>query len=198
MDLALTVLTLPLWGPLVLVLAVVVRLKLGSPVFFRQLRPGFRTRPFNLIKFRTMTDQRDANGALLPDHVRLTPFGRFLRSTSLDEIPELLNILRGEMSLVGPRPLLMQYLDRYSPRQARRHDVPPGLTGWCQINGRNALSWDEKFELDVWYVEHRSIWLDIKILFRTTLSVLKREGISAPGAATMPEFMGGGPHHSNS
>ena len=178
------------WVPVLLVLAVVVRRKLGSPVFFRQQRPGLEGKPFYLRKFRTMTDARDASGALLPDAERLTPFGRWLRSSSLDELPELLNVLKGEMSLVGPRPLLMQYLDRYTARQARRHEVPPGITGWAQINGRNAISWEEKFELDVWYVENRSVWLDLKILFLTFFKVFRREGISAPGSATAPEFMG--------
>jgi lipopolysaccharide/colanic/teichoic acid biosynthesis glycosyltransferase len=187
-DLAAVILTAPLWLPLVALLAVLVRVKLGSPVFFRQKRPGRREAIFELIKFRTMTDARDAAGDLLPDAVRLTFFGKWLRGTSLDELPELLNVLRGEMSLVGPRPLLVQYLERYSPEQKRRHEVPPGLTGWAQINGRNALSWDEKFKLDVWYVDHRSFWLDVRILFRTVWQVVSRQGISAPGDATMPEF----------
>ena len=187
-DLSAVVLTAPLWLPVLLVLAVLVRLKLGSPVFFRQRRPGYREEIFELTKFRTMTDARDTKGELLPDAVRLTPFGRWLRSTSLDELPELLNVLRGEMSLVGPRPLLVQYLPRYSPEQRRRHDVPPGLTGWAQVNGRNALSWEEKFKLDVWYADHRSFWLDLRILSRTVWQVIAREGISAPGDATMPEF----------
>lgn len=188
-DLLLIVLGLPFWLPLLAVLALFVRLKLGSPVFFTQARPGFKGRLFELIKFRTMTNARDAQGQLLPDAERLTPFGRWLRGTSLDELPELLNVLKGEMSLVGPRPLLPQYLSRYSPEQARRHDVPPGITGWVQVKGRNALGWEEKFKLDVWYVDHHSLWLDIKILFLTVRSVVLREGISAPGEATMPEFM---------
>ncbi len=187
-DFAAVILTAPLWLPLLGGLAVLVRLKLGAPVFFRQKRPGHREAIFELIKFRTMTDARDAAGELLPDATRLTPFGKWLRSTSLDELPELFNVLKGEMSLVGPRPLLVQYLARYSPEQKRRHDVPPGLTGWVQVNGRNALSWDDKFRLDVWYVDHRSLWLDIRILFRTVWQVLSRQGISAPGDATMPEF----------
>lgn len=187
-DLAAVILTAPFWLPLVAVLAVLVRVKLGSPVFFRQKRPGHREAIFELIKFRTMTDARDETGRLLPDVIRLTPFGKWLRGTSLDELPELINVLRGEMSLVGPRPLLVQYLSRYSSEQKRRHEVPPGLTGWAQINGRNALSWDEKFQLDVWYVDHRSFGLDLSILFRTVWQVVSRQGISAPGDATMPEF----------
>lgn len=167
-----------------------VRRKLGSPAFFRQVRPGMHGQPFEMVKFRTMTDARGADGALLPDADRLTPFGRFLRSSSLDELPELWNVLKGEMSLVGPRPLLMEYLPLYSPQQARRHEVRPGITGWAQVNGRNALGWDDKFKLDVWYVDHRSLWLDIKILWLTVKKVLVREGISAAGEATMPRFTG--------
>jgi lipopolysaccharide/colanic/teichoic acid biosynthesis glycosyltransferase len=180
----------PLWLPVLAVLALLVRAKLGSPVLFRQKRPGMDARIFELIKFRTMTDARDARGNLLPDAARLTPFGRWLRSSSLDELPELLNVLRGEMSLVGPRPLLVQYLERYSPVQRRRHEVPPGITGWAQVNGRNALSWEEKFALDVWYVDNRSLWLDVRILALTVGQVVFRRGISAPGEATMPEFVG--------
>ena len=187
-DLAAVILTAPLWVPLVAVLAALVRVKLGSPVFFRQKRPGHREAIFELIKFRTMTDERDETGRLMADDRRLTPFGKWLRGTSLDELPELINVLKGEMSLVGPRPLLVQYLARYSPEQKRRHEVPPGLTGWAQINGRNALSWEEKFKLDVWYVDHRSFGLDLRILFRTVWQVISRQGISAPGDATMPEF----------
>ena len=168
-----------------------VRRKLGSPAFFRQVRPGMHGQPFEMVKFRTMTDASGADGALLPDADRLTPFGRFLRASSLDELPELWNVLKGEMSLVGPRPLLMEYLPLYSPQQARRHEVRPGITGWAQVNGRNALGWDEKFKLDVWYVDHRSLWLDIKILWLTVKKVLVREGISAAGEATMPRFTGG-------
>ena len=182
----LLVLALPL-----LLLALLVRTKLGSPVFFRQTRPGLHGKPFEMVKFRTMTDARGPDGALLPDADRLTPFGRFLRASSLDELPELWNVLKGEMSLVGPRPLLMEYLPLYSPQQARRHEVRPGITGWAQVNGRNALGWDEKFKLDVWYVDHRSLWLDIKILWLTVKKVLVREGISAAGEATMPRFTGG-------
>lgn len=170
-----------------------IRCKLGSPVFFRQTRPGLHGRPFNMVKFRTMTDARDQDGVLLPDAVRLTQFGRFLRAASLDELPELWNVLKGDMSLVGPRPLLMEYLPLYSPEQARRHQVRPGITGWAQINGRNALSWDEKFALDVWYVDHHTLWLDIKILWLTVRKVLVREGISSAGEATMSKFTGSKP-----
>jgi len=173
-----------------LVLALLVRVKLGKPVLFAQIRPGMHGKPFRMVKFRTMTDARGSDGILLPDAARLTPFGRFLRATSLDELPELWNVLKGDMSLVGPRPLLMEYLSLYTAEQARRHDVRPGVTGWAQINGRNALSWEEKFALDVWYVEHRSFALDIKILWRTARKVLVREGISAAGEATMSKFTG--------
>lgn len=167
-----------------------VRRKLGSPAFFRQVRPGLHGRPFEMVKFRTMTDARGPDGALLPDAERLTPFGRFLRATSLDELPELWNVLKGDMSLVGPRPLLMEYLPLYSPEQARRHEVRPGITGWAQVNGRNAIGWEDKFTLDVWYVDHRTLWLDVKILWLTVKKVLVREGISAAGEATMPTFKG--------
>lgn len=182
---ALLILALPL-----LALALLVRIKLGKPVLFAQIRPGMHGKPFRMVKFRTMTDARGADGALLPDAERLPSFGRFLRATSLDELPELWNVLKGDMSLVGPRPLLMEYLPLYSKEQARRHDVRPGVTGWAQINGRNALSWEEKFELDVWYVAHQSFALDIKILWRTARKVLVREGISAAGEATMSRFTG--------
>jgi lipopolysaccharide/colanic/teichoic acid biosynthesis glycosyltransferase len=178
--------------PVLLLLALAVRCTMGLPVFFLQERPGLGARPFRMIKFRTMTDERDLWGRLLPDEERLTPVGRILRNTSLDELPELLNVLKGEMSLVGPRPLLMHYLDRYSPEQYRRHEVPPGITGWAQVNGRNAISWEEKFKLDVWYVDNRSMGLDVKILAMTFMKVLKREGISQAGQATMEEFMGNG------
>lgn len=177
-------------SPLFLVLLGAVYWKMGRPVIFTQLRPGLNGRPFKMYKFRTMTEERDSEGNLLPDEERLTPLGRFLRETSLDELPELFNVLKGDMSLVGPRPLLMQYLDRYAPEQARRHEVKPGITGWAQINGRNAITWEEKFVLDVWYVDNWSLWLDMKILAMTVVKVLKREGISAAGEATMPEFMG--------
>jgi len=189
-DVILTAFALVLLSPVLVVLAVLVRWRLGSPVLFRQQRPGLHGRAFTLLKFRTMTDARDAAGNLLPDEQRLTSFGRFLRRTSLDELPELLNVLKGDMSLVGPRPLLMQYLDRYTPDQMRRHEVKPGITGWAQIKGRNALSWEEKFALDVWYVDHLSLWLDLKIILLTVWKVLRREGISQEGFATMPEFMG--------
>ncbi len=167
-----------------------VRRKLGSPVLFTQVRPGLHGQPFRMVKFRTMTDARDASGALLPDAQRITPFGRFLRASSLDELPELWNVLRGEMSLVGPRPLLMEYLQLYSPEQARRHEVRPGITGWAQVNGRNAISWADKFALDVWYVDNRTLWLDVHILWLTVRKVLVRDGISAAGEATMPKFEG--------
>ena len=181
----LTIFSLPL-----LVLVGLVRIRLGSPVFFTQVRPGRGGRLFRLIKFRTMTDARGPNGELLPDADRLTPFGRMLRSTSLDELPELWNVIKGEMSLVGPRPLLVEYLPRYSPVQARRHDVRPGITGWAQVNGRNAISWEEKFKLDTWYVDNQGFWLDLRILWLTLRKVVVREGISAPGDATMPPFTG--------
>jgi sugar transferase EpsL len=177
-------------APLMMASATAVALSMGRPILFRQKRPGRGGRPFEILKFRTMLDTRDASGRPRPDAERLTRVGRFLRATSLDELPELWNVLCGDMALVGPRPLLMQYLERYSPRQARRHEVRPGLTGWAQVNGRNALSWDEKFELDIWYVDHRSLCLDIQILARTALVVLGRSGISHEGEATMAEFMG--------
>ena len=175
--------------PLVL-LAWQVRRKLGNPVLFIQVRSGLNSKPFRLLKFRTMTNQRDANGELLPDAQRLTPFGRWLRNSSVDELPGLLNVLRGEMSFIGPRPLLMQYLPLYSPEQAHRHDVKPGFSGWAQINGRNAITWEEKFRLDVWYVDNQSFWLDLRIFVITIWKVLRREGISAPGEATMAPFTG--------
>ena len=175
-----------------LFLALFIRYRLGSPVFFQQVRPGRNGKPFSMFKFRTMTDACDESGQPLPDDQRLTRLGSFLRSTSLDELPELWNVLKGDMSLVGPRPLLMEYLPLYSPEQARRHEVRPGVTGWAQVNGRNALSWDEKFKLDVWYVDNQSLWLDIKILFLTVKKVLVREGISADGEATMSKFKGPG------
>lgn len=184
LDLALALPGLVLLSPVLLLTALCVRLLLGPGVLFRQVRPGLYGRPFTILKFRTM---RAGPGT---DAERLTPFGRFLRGTSLDELPELLNVLAGDMSLVGPRPLLMQYLPRYTREQARRHEVPPGITGWAQVNGRNAQTWEERFALDVWYVDNRSLALDLRILARTVLAVLRRQGISAPGAATMPEFMG--------
>ena len=184
-SIALIMLATPL-----LVLALLIRHKLGSPVLFRQVRPGLHGRPFTMVKFRTMTDQCGVDGTLLPDAQRLTPFGRFLRTSSLDELPELWNVLRGDMSLVGPRPLLMAYLPLYTSEQARRHEVRPGITGWAQVNGRNAISWEEKFALDVWYVDSRSLWLDLLILWRTLRKVLVRDGISAVGEATMTTFSG--------
>lgn len=190
LDLTLAGIALVLFSPVLTAIALFVRIKLGSPVLFRQQRPGLHGKPFTLLKFRTMNDARDPDGNLLPDEQRLTPFGQFLRRTSLDELPELFNVLRGEMSLVGPRPLLMQYLERYTSEQMRRHEVKPGITGWAQVNGRNALSWEEKFALDVWYVDHLSFWLDLKIILLTIWKVLRREGISQDGFATMPEFMG--------
>ncbi len=189
-DLLVALFAMVLFFPVLLVVALLVQVKLGSPVLFRQQRPGLNGKPFTIYKFRTMTDARDAAGQLLPDAERLTKFGRFLRSTSLDELPELFNVLKGEMSLVGPRPLLMQYLDRYTLQQARRHEVRPGITGWAQINGRNAITWEQKFELDVWYVDHVSLALDIKIIVLTVWKTLRREGISQPGQDTMQEFMG--------
>lgn len=179
-----------LLAPFLAFAAAMVRLRMGKPVLFAQMRPGLHGAPFRMYKFRTMRDAVGADGLPLPDADRLTPFGRFLRSTSLDELPGLWNVLRGEMSLVGPRPLLMEYLPRYSVEQARRHDVRPGLTGWAQVNGRNALSWEEKFALDVWYVDNRSLMLDLRILWLTVLKVLRRDGISAEGDATMPKFEG--------
>lgn len=191
-DIVLTVCGLLLLSPAILLLMLLVRIKLGTPIFFTQIRPGLQGKLFRMIKFRTMTGARDPDGQLLPDAERLTPFGHFLRASSLDELPELWNVLMGDMSLVGPRPLLMEYLPLYSPEQARRHDVRPGITGWAQVNGRNAISWEEKFKLDVWYVDNRSLWLDIKILWLTVRKVLMREGINAAGEATMPGFMGSG------
>lgn len=173
-------------------LAIVIRLRLGSPVLFRQVRPGLHGRPFTMIKFRSMTDEHAADGKLLPDAQRQTSLGRFLRATSLDELPELWNVLKGEMSLVGPRPLLMDYVPLYTPEQARRHEVRPGITGWAQINGRNAIRWEEKFALDVWYVDHQSLALDVRILWRTVTRVLGRKGINADGEATVSRFTGSG------
>jgi len=176
--------------PVMVIIGLLVCFKMGWPPFFSQQRPGLGGRPFTMYKFRTMSDIKDGNGRLLPDAQRLMPFGRFLRATSLDELPELWNVLKGEMSLVGPRPLLMEYLPLYSSEQARRHDVRPGITGWAQVNGRNALSWEEKFALDVWYVDHQSIALDVKILWMTLRAVLRRDGIAATGHETMPRFKG--------
>lgn len=190
LDLALTIVGGAILLPFLLLIALAVYLTMGRPVLFCQRRPGLRGEPFELYKFRTMREIKDEQGRLLPDSERLTRFGRFLRSLSMDELPELWNVLRGEMSLVGPRPLLMQYLERYTPEQARRHEVLPGITGWAQINGRNALTWEDKFRFDVWYVDNRTLWLDIKILFITLWKAIKREGISQQGHATAEEFMG--------
>jgi sugar transferase EpsL len=190
LDIVLVLLAAPIWVPLLAIIAVLVRLKLGAPVFYSQERPGLGARPFRLVKLRTMTDTRDATGAHLPDADRLTTFGRALRSTSLDELPELWSVLRGDMSLVGPRPLLTRYLPRYSERHRRRHEVRPGITGLAQVSGRNAITWAEKLDLDVTYVERCSLALDARILWRTLRSVVRREGITAEGAATMPEFTG--------
>jgi len=189
-DLLITVPALVLLTPVILIVALLVRLSLGKPVLFLQRRPGLRGRPFTLFKFRTMIDARDPSGRLLPDSERLTHFGRFLRESSLDELPELLNVLKGDMSLVGPRPLLMQYLGRYTPEQMRRHKVRPGLTGWAQINGRNTITWEDKFALDCWYVDNLSLRLDLRILWRTIGVVARREAISQEGHATMTEFPG--------
>ncbi len=189
-DICLSSIALLLLSPAIICVAVLVHIKLGSPVFFRQVRPGLHGKLFNMIKFRTMLDAVDENGDVLPDEVRLTSFGKLLRSTSLDELPGLWCVLKGDMSLVGPRPLLVEYLPLYSPDQARRHEVRPGITGWAQVNGRNAISWEDKFKLDVWYVNNQSLWLDIKILLLTVWKVLRRDGISAEGDATMPRFTG--------
>jgi|SRR5271157_3783534 len=189
-DLTITSLGLIILSPIILMSAILVRIFLGTPVLFRQTRPGYKGKPFTVYKFRTMTDARDGQGNLLPDDIRLTRFGKFLRSSSLDELPELFSILRGEMSLVGPRPLLMEYLLLYSPEQMRRHDVHPGLTGWAQVHGRNATGWQTRFKLDVWYVDHWSFWLDIKIMFMSLWKVIQREGINQPGQATTEYFKG--------
>ncbi len=189
LDVVVSAVSLVLLSPVMVVVAVAVWLE-GRPVFFRQQRPGYKGIPFFALKFRSMIDKRDEQGRLLPDGERITPLGAFLRRSSLDELPQFWNVLRGDMSLVGPRPLLVQYLDRYTPEQARRHSVPPGITGWTQVNGRNDLAWEKKLALDVWYVDHWSFWLDLRILGMTVWKVLKGEGISAEGSATMPEFMG--------
>ncbi len=189
-DLLVTSLALILLSPLILIIAILARLLLGMPILFRQQRPGYKGRPFAIYKFRTMTDARDSHGILLPDSARLTRFGAFMRSLSLDELPELFNILRGDMSVVGPRPLLMEYLPRYSPEQMRRHDAHPGLTGWAQVNGRNATDWPTRFALDVWYVDHWSFWLDMKIILLTIWKVIRRENVNQPGQATVEYFMG--------
>jgi len=189
-DLVLMLVLAPVLIPVLILIALLVAVFLGRPVIFKQERAGYKGKPFTLYKFRSMTDGRDKRGNLLPDEDRLTKFGKFLRASSLDELPELWNVLRGEMSIVGPRPLLVAYLTRYNPEQARRHDVLPGITGWAQVNGRNNVSWEIKFELDVWYVDHWSVWLDIETLFLTLVKVFTREGINMPGNATATEFMG--------
>jgi lipopolysaccharide/colanic/teichoic acid biosynthesis glycosyltransferase len=184
------ILALVLLAPLLVIVAVLVKVFLGSPILFRQSRPGCHGKPFTCLKFRTMTEARDAEGRLLPDANRMTAFGRFLRTSSIDEFPELINVIRGEMSLVGPRPLLPQYLERYTPEQMRRHEVKPGITGWAQVNGRNALDWEEKFALDLWYLDNQSLWVDFRILARTAWQVFRRDGIAKSGYVTMPEFLG--------
>jgi sugar transferase EpsL len=189
LDLALAIPASLILSPVLLIISLLVWINYGTPIIFRQRRPGYRAKPFWIYKFRTMTDSRDENKNLLPDEQRLTRLGKFLRSTSLDELPEMINVLKGEMSIVGPRPLLLRYLERYSPEQARRHAVLPGITGWAQVNGRNALTWEEKFNLDVWYVDHWSFWLDLRIIFLSIIKTLQQEGINQPGQATAEEFM---------
>ena len=190
LDVLFAILALCAFAPIIAVIAFYVRINLGQPIIFSQKRPGQNGEPFTIFKFRTMTHDRDAQGRVSPDADRLTSFGRFLRTTSLDELPELFNVLRGEMSVVGPRPLLMRYLSLFTPEQARRHEIKPGITGWAQINGRNAITWEERFKLDTWYVDHASLWLDVRILGLTLWALLTRKGINQPGQATMKEFMG--------
>jgi sugar transferase EpsL len=189
-DVLFSIILLIILSPAILIIILLVGLMLGSPVLFRQTRPGYKGKPFVIYKFRSMTAEKDAEGNLLPDAKRLTRFGQFLRNTSLDELPELFNVIKGEMSLVGPRPLLMEYLPLYTPEQARRHEVKPGITGWAQINGRNTLDWDKRFEMDLWYIDHWSLGLDCKILFLTIFKVLRREGINAEGQVAMAKFIG--------
>lgn len=189
-DIVVSLLILITTSPLVFLMVILIRINLGSPVIFKQQRPGLNEVPFNLYKFRTMTNERDINGHLLADGQRLTPFGRFLRKLSIDELPQFINVLKGDISLIGPRPLLMEYLPLYTEEQTKRHEVKPGITGWAQINGRNAISWEEKFKLDVWYVEHQSFLLDLKILFLTLVKVIKSEGINQQGSATIERFKG--------
>lgn len=189
-DLAISIVGMMTLALPMLFVILLVRCKLGSPVFFRQVRPGLHGKPFEIVKFRTMTSELGADGKLLPDALRLTSFGRFMRATSLDELPGLWNVFKGDMSLVGPRPLLMEYLPLYTPEQARRHEERPGITGWAQVNGRNAISWEDKFKLDVWYVDNQSLWLDFRILWMTVRKVLVRDGINSAGEATMPRFTG--------
>lgn len=190
LDIVIAATALVLLSPIMVVVAVLVRINLGSPILFRQIRPGLGSKPFCMVKFRTMKDSKDASGTLLSDAERLTRFGKFLRAASLDELPELWNVLKGEMSLVGPRPLLMDYVPLYSPEQYRRHEMRPGITGWAQVNGRNALDWPSRFALDVWYIDNWSLWLDFKILLMTVQKVILRQGISAEGEATMSSFKG--------
>lgn len=190
LDRLVAAIALLIFSPIMLLVAIAIYMRMGSPILFTQLRPGKDGKIFTFYKFRTMTSDRDAQGNLLPDAQRLTPFGQFLRQTSLDELPQLWNVLKGDMSFVGPRPLIVKYLERYTPEQARRHQVKPGITGWVQVNGRNALSWEEKFKLDVWYVDNWTLWLDLKILFLTVFKVLQQEGISQEGYATSEEFLG--------
>ena len=194
-DIIATSATILILSPVIITAALIVRLKMGVPVFFKQERPGLHGKPFIIYKFRTMTDKKDHDGKVLPDEMRLTPLGKFLRRFSIDELPQLFNVIRGDLSLVGPRPLLMEYLALYTPESARRHDVKPGITGWAQVNGRNALSWDERFKLDVWYVDNRSFMLDLKILWLTLIKVFRKEGINQNGHATMEKFKGGGKSH---
>lgn len=189
-DFICSLLFLVILSPIILIVSILVRIKLGSPIFFKQERPGLHGKPFFVYKFRTMTDDKDANGELLPDHIRLTSFGKLLRKLSIDELPQFYNVLKGELSLVGPRPLLMEYLPLYSDEQARRHDVKPGITGWAQVNGRNAITWEDKFKLDVWYVDNQSFLLDLKILWMTVIKVVKSEGISANNHVTISKFTG--------
>lgn len=189
-DFIFSIILIVILSPIFCITCILIKMILGKPILFRQIRPGLKGKPFIIYKFRTMTDERDSMGNLLPDAVRLTGFGRFLRKLSLDELPQLFNILKGDMSFVGPRPLLMEYLPLYNKEQARRHEVRPGITGWAQVNGRNAISWEEKFKLDVWYVDHRSFWLDMKILLLTFIKVFRSEGINQEGQATMEKFKG--------
>ena len=191
-DIVMSLLLLIMFAPLIMIIALLIRVKMGAPVLFRQLRPGLKGKPFYLYKFRTMTEAVDGEVKISDDQQRLTATGRWIRKYSLDELPQLINVLKGELSFVGPRPLLMAYLDRYTTEQARRHDVKPGITGWAQVNGRNALNWEDKFAMDVWYVDNQSLWLDLKIMLLTLLKVLQAEGISQDGSATMTEFMGYG------
>jgi len=189
-DFIIALILLVVLAPIIAITAVIIRINIGSPIVFKQQRPGLHGKPFYIYKLRTMTDERDSAGTLLPDEQRITRLGLIIRKLSIDELPQLLNVLKGELSLVGPRPLLMEYLDKYTPEQARRHDVKPGITGWAQVNGRNAISWEEKFKLDVWYVDNQSFWLDIKILWLTALKVIKRDGVNQQGHVTMTKFEG--------